>query len=510
MKACLSLLLDRLLWPSCLVKERACRELADLLNQPSPPDGFSGALEKWTAEQTLETTCAYGLLVLLRAKLEGKHFHTEDLGALGRRLKSPSLLAALLLRELGAPVELAAYTAHSEDAPHGVSAPDFFIDHVESFLPPIYLQWAENLEDATRLPFIRQWAFEWQQLMQREGLKPTTRPGEYWGAPRSRKRFAPAETRIAEVYRSAFLRSLAWALQSGGLDEHNALVFAAKTCPVDLALWLIPVGQLPSWWPFVSSEHEVIDATPVKAWTQVEVLWKKQDSSVAWTDSDALGGGRILLAASGPVSVSPRSCELQVLGAFQRCLGSNTPNLKEVFEVVRQGGAGHHRAIRKNWDSKLASTGTLTGASLESSKVCLDDWELFPANAYLRPPTTPRWQAWRMNHALRVPLPPLNGGELAISLQDGRLVFTGKRDGAAIWQDWHLGIHEERDANLPEPSGYWLTAPRSWIEETANRLGARFVWICQLKAYHPHEWQDQVQVAADYRVLGSSSIVLPE
>jgi len=163
MSTSLTLLLDRLLWPSCLVKERACRELAGLLNQPSPPPGLDVALENWIAGQPLETTCAYGLLVLLRAKLDRGTVHAEKLSGLARSLKSPSLLAALLLKELGLTVGLSEFAVDSGEVPQDFAIPDFFSGYVQRFLPPVYCEWAEWLDVTIHGSFIRHWAFEPEQ-----------------------------------------------------------------------------------------------------------------------------------------------------------------------------------------------------------------------------------------------------------------------------------------------------------------------------------------------------------
>lgn len=162
--------------------------------------------------------------------------------------------------------------------------------------------------------------------MAKEGLEASTRAGEYWGARRSQEVFCPADTRISEVYRSAFLRALAWAYLRGSLGEEEALFFASKTCPVDLALWRVSFGQAPSWWPFASSSEGPLDLTPTKVWAQLAKILEGQNGSIE-DGLSATWANRILLAASGPVSHAPRPSELTVLGAFQACLGPDAPNL---------------------------------------------------------------------------------------------------------------------------------------------------------------------------------------
>lgn len=503
----LIMLLDRLHWPSCFVKERACRELASLLTQNSPNPVLDDALANWIVRQPLESTCVYGLLVLVKAKLDGARLDFERLGKLAIEMKAPSLLSVLLFEELGVAVNDET-SGHSGEAPANFSPPKFFARYVESFLPPAVHDWAQRIEEIEHIPFIRQWSYEWQNLMEREGYAASTEAAEYWGGPSSDKQFAPADTRISEVYRSAFLRALAWASQCGRIKANTALYFASKICPVDLALWEIPVARAPAWWPIVQATTSPLDTTPAEVWLRVGLLWLKQGARQPW-DSGPLGNDEVLLAAGGPVCIAPHSTELKILGAFQRCLGSKSPELSEAFEAVKLAPHNYAQLVQTQWNSRLRCTGKLTCGSEGGFAARVEDWGLVPATLSLHLPTVPRWQAWRMHHALRAPLPFVCGGSLTIEPAESCLHFAANPGQKASWHDWHRGIQEQSDRKQPEPAGYFLTAPRSWIEATEKRLGAQFIWLCELNAHYSKGWSDDAETVSDYRSFGASSIVLP-
>lgn len=506
----LTMLLDRLLWPSCLVKERACRELASFLVQKPSSAGFEDALTGWIVRQPLASTCAYGILVLIKAKLDGARLDTDRLAKLASEIKSSSLLSALLFEELGVRVS-GESGGHSGEAPANFSPSGFFERYVESFLPPVIHDWAQRIEDIERIPFIRQWSYEWQTLMKREGWEASADAGEYWGRPSSDKRFGPADTRISEVYRSAFLRALAWASQCRKIDTNTVLYFAAKTCPVDLALWQIPVARAPTWWPFVqTTTSNRMDTTPAEVWSCVDQLWQRQTARQQWDGSGPLGNDEVLLAAGGPVSFAPHSSELRILGAFQRCLGSKLPDLGKAFESILRAPHRDAHLVRTQWNSLLRCTGKLTSVPEGAFAERAEDWGLVPATVSLHLSTVPRWQAWRMHHPLRAPLPFLSDNFLTIEANSARVRFVAQSGEEASWRDWHRGVQEETDRKQPEPAGYFVTAPRSWVEAAERRLGARFIWICELNAYYTKDLSEDAETVSDYRSFGASSIVLPD
>lgn len=240
----LSWLLARLTWPSIMVRERACAELARLLLHPQLCDAIRDALLHWIAEQRLESVAALGLLPFLRARAQSGTY-SISLTELVNALRAPSILAWLLLNEVGERHSLTFEAAcrHAETAPQGFTPDPFFAKYIKYFLPPSYADLVRSLEARVGLPLYRQWTFEWQCLLKDLEVVPSRdEVDEWYRYLPGKEHYLGVDTRLAEVYRSAFLRALAWAA-ARGVESEVAQFLAAHACPVDLDLWAVaPIG----------------------------------------------------------------------------------------------------------------------------------------------------------------------------------------------------------------------------------------------------------------------------
>jgi len=248
----LALLFAQLTWPSLLVRERACVSIARLLADPENAGPISNYLLRWLGAQELESVAALGLLALLRAQIEGVE-QPVPVDAVAAAVTRPSIQSFLLLGEY-APgrVTFDASASHSGTAPASFEAEPFFEGHVRNFLPPIYDIWASKIEKQARIPFRRQWAYEWGLAKSSIGVELSVKPLEFWLSGSSYKdRYQGADMPLSEVYRSAYLRSLGWAVHAGALSRDDAVFFAAQACPIDLELWRLEPGRRPPWWPQV-------------------------------------------------------------------------------------------------------------------------------------------------------------------------------------------------------------------------------------------------------------------
>src|SRR6266851_1329043 len=219
----LSWLLSRLIWPSIRVRERASVELGALLRHPQLGDVTHSALLQWIAAQQLESLAALGLLPFLRAHMEDRAY-TVPLADVVKSLHTPSPLAWLLLNELDVshPLPFAEASQHAETAPQDFIPSPFFAHYVENFLPPGNADLIRIVERQERIALWRQWAFEWQRLLTVLGITPTRRELDEWHRRLpGGERYAGIDTMLSEVYRSAFLRAIAWAGEQG---VHPALV----------------------------------------------------------------------------------------------------------------------------------------------------------------------------------------------------------------------------------------------------------------------------------------------
>ncbi len=495
----LSWLLSRLTWPVIRVRERACVELGALLRHPALGDVTHSALLQWIAAQRLESLAALGLLPFLRAHLEDSAY-TAPLADVQKSLHAPSPLAWLLLNELDVnhPLPFSQACRHAETAPQDFTPAPFFAHYVDNFLPPGNADLIRIIERQERVPIWRQWAFEWQRLLTALGITPTRRELDEWHRRLpGGERYAGIDTRLSEVYRSAFLRAAAWA---AGQGVHPAVVqfMAARACPLDLDLWRVTPQVRPLWWPQIGPLAGQIDTTAADIWRQVEALWVQRG------DEDTL------VAASGIVSHEETIYRLEIVGLFQRCVGPETPALADVVAWWGSEADAQDIVLALERPSPLRFGGVMVDRPPESGLRRFADWIVLPAAC----PVThswavPRWQMWRIEEDMWLPAPYLAESPLTVACEPGAIVIRASDGEIGRWIDWADGLGETAFEGLPPRSGQAVRVRKSAIEQFARQRDMSFCWLCQLTGYHREHQSREYTLFAEQRIYGASHIMRP-
>jgi hypothetical protein len=493
----LAWLLSRLTWPVIRVRERASVELGALLLHPQLGGETHSALLQWIAAQRLESLVAPGLLPFLRAHMEDRAY-TAPLADVVKSLQAPSPLAWLLLNELDVnhPLPFAKACGHAETAPQDFTPPAFFARYAENFLPPGNADLMRILERQGRVPVWRQWAFEWQRLLTVLGIIPTRSELDEWRLPGG-ERYVGIDTRLSEVYRSAFLRAAAWA---AGQGVHPTFVqfVAARTCPLDLDLWRVTPQVRPAWWPQIGQPAGQIDTTAADIWRQVEALWEQR------------GDDDTLVAASGIVSHEETIYHLEIVGLFQCCIGPETPDLAEMTAWWGSEADAEDMALALERPSPLRFGGVMANRPPESGLRRFADWLVLPAAC----PVThswavPRWQMWRIEREMWLPAPYLAESPLTVACEPDAIVIRTSDGEIGRWVDWADGLEETTFEGLPPRSGQAVRVRKSAIEQFARQENMSFCWFCQLTGYHrAHQGREYTLVTAQ-RIYGASHVMRP-
>jgi hypothetical protein len=282
----LSMLFSRLTWPSALARERACTKIAHLLVDPILALTVKDFFLRWLKSQDHESVCGLALLALLRAKLDGGGVCPIPASEVRSNLPWPSLQSSLLLAEYEPDEtvqdELGAW--HSGDPPGSFTSPCFFGEYVRNFLPPIHEHWAGEIEQRMLVSFRRQWSYEWDVVLKRRPFELSISPLRYWmGHREADERHIAFDTPLSEVYRSAYLRALAWAIDTRGMNRDVANLLVADTVPVNLELWPLRPGVRPGWWPVAGVSDAALETAPGDIWPAVDELWRGQQAGeAAW------------------------------------------------------------------------------------------------------------------------------------------------------------------------------------------------------------------------------------
>lgn len=499
----LTWLLTRLSWPSTMIRERACVQLGALLLHPQFGMDTKKALLGWIAVQPLESLAALGILPFLRARMQEVQYSIvcDEIVA---AFKKPSLLAWLLLNELdpthGLSFEKAAQ--HRETAPRDFSPGAFFDDFVQYFLPPSYERHAQFVEQGRGIPLYHQWAFEWKQLLDELSLTPSRAELDDWHRRLpGKEHYAAIDTQLSEVYRSAFLRAIAWGADNG-LSLNEVQLLAAHTCPVDLDLWCIMPQPRPSWWPQIQTPIGKVDISASDIWQQIESLWQRYQQNF---DEEP-----VLVAANGIIAHQQTIYNLEIYGLYQRCIGPEQPAVTEITEWIEDTLNTGHSEIRMQRPSLLRFNGKVKQRPPGTWLRRFADWEVLPtAGPISHFGAVPRWQWWRVHRGIWLPAPYLTQAALSITCTaSGILIGDGKRE-IGKWTDWPDDIGETIAAGVPPKSGFVLQVSRSTIEEFAQQTGMVFCWLCRLTGYQDELSSQEYRSFSTEQVYGASHIILP-
>lgn len=259
----------RLGLPIPMAKFATIQAVARALDSDNTALTFAEALADWAVTRDLESECLEALCPLLVAAPRREAIALIR-GAIGR----PSIASdGLLSLVTGSPTLVAAWIGcHS-----GPATQFSMLDEEESqlragtFIPPFFTHQLERLESQARRPFIRQWAFEYSVLTRRYGLNGDGHLDYFLGS--DRKNGGQFVARQSHLARSAFLRTLACAVEHWGMPVAVASRFAETAYPAEPIFLRIPPQNAPEWARIVQrrAATEAADA-PTFAKTLIETI----------------------------------------------------------------------------------------------------------------------------------------------------------------------------------------------------------------------------------------------
>jgi hypothetical protein len=426
----------------------------------------ASAVLAWMAAQKLESVVIFGLLAFFQAKVRGIGMPARDV--LSQQVSRPSLVSWLIARSLcggyiGAP---SVSEMHSETAPAMFQADPFFLQHAENFVPPVYLERAKHIDRKYCRGFLAQWGFEWTRLVEVGGFKLRMPYIDFWMR-QDDDHLACLDLPLSEVYRSGFLRGLAWAVEGRMITPSHALWLSAQTCPIDLGLWGVLPGKQPEAWPSCSPSGDSVDTLPGTATAELGGMWQRQFDQ-EW----------LIAEASGRIQESGDSAyDLEIVGIIQSCYGPRSPNIDAIC------GADTARAIAEEAADRLVFGGRYRHSPAEDWQERHSDWSIWRLAGQADPNAVPRWQWWRFHRAVWLPSPFLARDAFDFRCTPEALVIEEDSRDIGRWIDWTYKLQEMTTGNLTPATGQMLLIRRSLVEKEAAKLGGVFAWICKITAY---------------------------
>lgn len=285
----LPILIARLGWPTVSARWWTMQELATRLGDPSKKEATEAALLNQLRSRRLEAEVVETLCVFWMAARGHSYTAAAELAG---SVPKPSLLSELFLSDLG--LQVPRVDADLMVAPKDFEIPDDFEGVQGIDLPRMFRTNLNHLVEQTRLPFLRQMAYEWTQ--NRAAYPDAPYQGDAWHFTRPLGDGFSGQTSARSALRSisAYLRTLAVAEKFWKMPSGMAYLEALLALPVHPTLAFLQPRR-PDWFPD-SADFEG-DAAAIEA--SIQALIARVNTS--HPDSE-------LLAFSSPVLMSMERC----------------------------------------------------------------------------------------------------------------------------------------------------------------------------------------------------------
>lgn len=233
----------RLSLPMPMAKLVAIHAIARALDDESTAAPFADALVEWVSLRELESQCLEAICPLIVATRG-----LDVVDHIRRAIARPSVASDHLVSvATGNPILVAAWAGcHSNPAPKLLALNEEERElRAGTFVPPLFTHRLEELQRLADRPFVRQWAFEYSVLSGRYGGRGDGHLDYFFGS--DREHVGQFVARRGHVARSAYLRTIACAVEHWDMPETVALRYAAAAFPAEPIFLRLGLQPAPSW-----------------------------------------------------------------------------------------------------------------------------------------------------------------------------------------------------------------------------------------------------------------------
>lgn len=405
-----ALLLPRIDWPLRHVRLQAALALGKLLSGPGAAPLRPRFLE-WLSGRTLETEVVNGLSALTLSPVPPFTL-AELLGAVRR----PSLLADLYLQRLfGTRPRIVSWlSATSGRPPVGFQPRDSFEERLGSLAAPIFRTDLLHWERETGLPLLKQWAWEWQNLIDTTTYaSPSPRHFMDWTIGDFQGDF---EFREGEIYKSSYLRTLHYATREWNMPDRIGRQLALLAAPINPDLALVAAAPRPECIPVLASDDEVDEAV-------------SDDGLLLALSHLRYNEEEMLLFASAPLYQSSRRwLEFDVVAGW---VDSNLRDATEdQIDALSPLWAPQH-------DELLCLRSPLPPLRADDCATLWSRRGALPAALQPHPEAWGRWQTGLLLRGVFFPMPLGANGPIELVRGENYLAFEIAGEQVGRWTWWH-------------------------------------------------------------------------
>lgn len=450
------ILLDRLNWPIRFARWQAARQFASLLSSTGRETAVQVLLD-WLQSRRFETEVVGGLTVLMCADF-GFLPPAKDVRA---AIRKPSILAELLFQRLyGAP--LGGYLqGHSGPAPGGFPPKKYFEEHIGRVIPPILAADFQRLESETGFPFHAQWAFEWRTLMDNTGSPYSSYPYHFMHKVNSREGVGIQVSQgQCNVFRSAFLRTLAYAVEQRIIPLGTAVLTSARCLPLSAGVLSINPMARPAWLRDIPEEC-------CRAEAPLEEL------------------ARQLVGARDGVAVRPVSMRIPIGVASAEFGELRIEGFYATNDFIPNSDFAddHTQPLRWPIYDLLSIEGELPRSHIEDFRIHGIAGSCLPVCLDVFPTDFGFWQNDYMHLGLAFPAPYSFDSPLSVDFAKGWGNFSANGAAVGTWKTWNDNWSPVYPLDGHTRCGAVTEVGALSLETTATELGMGLAWQVTLRLW---------------------------
>jgi len=499
------ILLERLTWPSPLVKERTTVAIAKLVTLAESPTSYFGRLLEWLSNQQIESIIAYGLLPLLKiAENKDQGLAFVDLKVLNDHLPFTTVVIEKLIEELAERIDVS-YEVESKRrdiilAPANYIPKRSFEKYASVYVAPIYSDYSARIADQTSFDFKKQWSYTYEELLSDSGMEEDIDKTHFMGRGNG-PRLVGMCTKIGELYKSSFLLVLQHLFKEEVIDEYQFNDYSFSTVPVDLSFWQIKSQSTPDWWPVFNKpnkEVKEIDLSKTGVLEQIESLTKAKK-------------GWRLLAMDGAVQPSKGWVEdeidtqITLIPFAYKIDGSHIPSGEELADLLL------HKPV-----FKMLPVVDRPFCFLENRHFSIPEWTepervkdlwVYPLVARNFDAVIGMYQWYRDHHSSFSLFHDIKG-DLKVKSEDFCWTYNREEAVFAKSQDWVSGIRERSSYELEIPHGQFIEIDDSYLSQYLEYRDMRLGYLLRLKYNIKRYSHEKVKTYEDYKLINVSKIII--
>ena len=404
-------LLDRLNWPLRLARWQVACEFAKLF-ESSQREIATRVYLDWLKSRKFEMEIASALAILLCTETNS----LPPANKVKRSIRKPSILAELMFQRVYRRTLGGWLSAHSGEAPASFESEDYFEKHKGQVIPLILDTTFARLQRRWGFPFLQQWAYEWRRLMDATDSPYSSFPYHFINASISRSgvsgSFSLAQ---CNVYRSAFLRTLSFAVDQWGMPHDLAAMTACQCLPLNRGLQSLQPKRRPNW----------LGDVPEKC-CKPDALLEPLVRQIIKPNIGAKGMRPVSLHI--PISNAVAEFgELSVEGFFVTNNYESPPDIEEM----------QRRTMVWDLPDLISFEGPLSRQDVDKFRIEGSNGSAVPVCLSVWPRYSGFWQSEYFSIGIAVPAPYHFPSESVIEFKRGELMLSSDRRPVGSWRLWN-------------------------------------------------------------------------